>query len=38
MVKDVQLKKEDFDWPEFAERAVEAAKNASLGRGFHLVR
>ena len=34
----VQLTKEDYDWPDFAERAIEAAKNVSLGRGFHLVR
>ena len=34
----VQLTKEDYDWPDFEERAIEAAKNVSLGRGFQIVR
>ena len=34
----LQLTKEDYDWPEFSLKVIEAAKNVSLGRGFQLVR
>ena len=33
----LQLTKEDYDWPEFAEKVIEAAKDIN-GRGFHIIR